>query len=408
MDRFPFNRQMTITRSTLANSDCGSPIRTKIDPKTSKSATATPSSVKLNHSEFDDFHSKVLKIQKYFENLRNQIVDSASSLIQQINKQSKLALNNLIEYEFEILTLQNSAKRGKSIKHEKISKILRFFIPTQVEKLHTEEVSKEIQKLYDLKVEDLSKPALKRSAYELICAKDYISGLISIDLSTFQVNPIKFAPKVYTYSTVIPITNKKIFINGGYTGSASVTDTFIVDLDKRSYERIPSTVRRDAAGIVMKENKVFVFGGIEKRESSLEICECFDLETSRWSQLPKLPYASCANTATLVENRIFLLGLQCDNLLEYDDLNGEFRNIIPVPKDCMKFVFENWVITPEEIMEFDVADIRWKRYCFPAKLNFGWLFSFSCARVEKYFYFIDDVNGLLRLDTEQKKIDKIV
>jgi hypothetical protein len=281
-------------------------------------------------------------------------------------------------------------------------------IPKEVEKINIDPVSKEIKKLYDFQVDDIEKPKVTHATHELICVKDFISGMISINLETFQVSKIRFAPKVFPYASILPISNKKLFVNGGYTGSASVTDTFIVDLASRSYEKFSSSVKRDSAGVVVKENKVFVFGGIEKREASLDYCEYFELNTCLWTRISPLPHQCHANTATLVENRIFLIGFQSEYLLEFNEDLGEYSQIIDVPPNCMKFVFENWIITPEEILEFDVRQMKWQRYRFPSRLEFGWLFNFSCTRADGFIYFIDDVNGLLRLDIEQKKIDKIV
>lgn len=408
MERFPFKRQLTISRSTLSTNEVDSPSKTTSSHRKSKSNSTTPLFINPSQAELDEIQTKIQKIQKYFEKLRNEIVSSTTILIDKIKNQSKLALNTIIEHEFDLLTLHNSAKRGKAIPIEKMQAIYNFFVPKELDKLKIDPILKEIEKIFNSKEENLGKSSSNRVTQELICCKDYITGLLSIDLTTFQVNQIKSAPKVFPYSSITQISDSKIFITGGYNGSTSLNEAFILDLESNSYDSIPSKINRDASAIVMKGNQIFVFGGIEKKEVSLKICECFDLVAYRWNRIADLPYECHSNTATLVENRIFVLGFQADYLLEFNDLTQKYSQIISVPKDCMKFVFGNWIITPDEILEFDVSSLRWKRYCFPSTLKFGWLLTYNCAKIENFIYFIDDINGLLRLDTIQKKIDKIV
>ena len=408
MERFPFKRQLTISRSSLSTDEVDSPLKTTLLHRKSKSNSATPSFINPSQAELEEIETKIKKIQKYFEKLRNEIVSSATILTDKIKTQSKLALNFLIEHEFDLLTLHNAAKRGKPIQIEKLQAIHNFFVPKELDRLKIDPILNEIEKIFNAKEENLGKSNSNRSTQELICCKDYISGLISIDLTTFQVNQIKSAPKVYPYSSMTHLSDSKIFITGGYNGTTSLNEAFIFDLGKSSYNSISSQINRDASGIVMKENKIFVFGGIEKKEVSLKISECFDLVAYRWSRIADFPYECHSNTATLVENRIFVLGFQADYLLELNDATQKYTQIISVPKDCMKFVFGNWIITPDEILEFDVSSLRWQRYCFPSTLKFGWLLTYNCAKIKNFIYFIDDINGLLRLDTDQKKIDKII
>jgi hypothetical protein len=408
MERFAFKRQLTMSRSSLSISECNTPIKTSQFHRRSSSSQSTPVQINLNPSELEELNSKIQKIQKHLSKQREEIVLTASTLTQQIANYSKRALNTLIEYEFEILTLQNSAKRGRPITSEKMLNVLNFFIPKEVEKLEIDLLLIEISKVFEMKNDEVGKTRIVKGRNELFCAKDYISGLIRIDLDTFQVNPVKFGPKVFPYSSVIPISKQKIFVTGGYTGSTSVSDAFVVDFNAKSYESFPSNVKRDAAAILMKGEKVFVFGGIEKKECSLDVCEYFDLNVFKWRRITSLPYPSHANTATLVEDRIFVIGFQLEHLLEYNEKLNKFHEVISLPGDCLKFVFENWIITPQEILEFDMKTLRWARFCFSSTLKFGWLFNHSSVKVDKFIYFIDDINGLLRLDTDQKKIDKIV
>lgn len=406
MERFSMRKQLTMSRASRINSEIGSPTKVNILHTHSKSTDSTPTTITLSQSEQLQLSEKLETIFKFLQESREEIVNSTSILVQTLNQLSKTALNISLEYEFKLKAIQNSAKKERPIKLEDLSEISNFYIPGKLNKLNIDGVLREMQKVFDIKTEDLGKADFHNNSNQLLCSKDYFEGLVRIDLKTFQVSPLNFAPKVFPYSNICRVTENQIFVNGGYNGTESVPDTYIIDIQSKSYETLPNSIKRDAAGIVYKDRKVFVFGGIEKKGVDLDACESFDIDKYEWSRLTPLPRVSKANTATLLGNRIVVLGFNLEYLLEYQE--SGFRELIKLPGDCMKFVFENWIVTPDELLENTGNGFKWTRYCFPNSLKFGWLFTFSGTRSGKYIYFIDDVNGLLRIDTSEKKIDRIL
>lgn len=406
MERMQLRKQMTMSRTSRLSVDVNSSrLKVPHNPN-SKSATLSPSTTTLSLTENSQLSDKIEKILNYLKKSREEIVKKTSIITQNLNQLSKTALNELLEYEFRLLTIQNAANKEKPVKIEELVEIQDFFIPKQVMNLNLEPILKELRKIFVFNVADLGKPIAKKEYSDMICSRDYSEGLISINLNTYEVNSLKFAPKIYPYSMVCRVSDNKIFINGGYDGSNAVTDTFIVDIQNKSYESLPCSVQRDAGGVVLKDNKVYVFGGIERKGVDLDICESFDLTTYEWTRLTPLPKESHANTASLNNDRILVTGFHFGNLLEYQE-NG-FKELITLPGNCMKFIFENWIITSDELLEYNKESSKWVRYFFPSPLKFGWLYTFSSTRLGKFIYFIDDLNGLLRIDTLEKKIDRIV
>ena len=155
----------------------------------------------------------------------------------------------------------------------------------------------------------------------------------------------------------------------------------------------------------MKDNKVYIFGGHNGSRNPTNECEIFDLKTKVWKSITALPQVTSCITAAMLGKDIILSGYQLSCCYSYND--SAFTSILTLPAGVYKIVCEGWIYANSILYENqDQIPSKWTFYNVNPWNNFLWT---SCVfKNNKFIYFIDNSNCLMRIDTKLKKVDRII
>lgn len=386
----------------------------------------SPDMIFLDHKETDFFLRKIEKICEELVKMRENIVKKGDELCEIVRNLQKKSVNELLECEFELQAFAIRVEQNVSVNQDRARMIENFKLKVKRTFLDLNLLKDEIPKVFEIdeSIKNISNPFSRQtrrysneakmtkpllspnSNPKLITVKDYTSGLLSINLLTYHTTPLAYSPKIYPYCCISKISESKYFINGGNDGEHTVGDTYLLDYNNKSYKTLPSSIARDGSGTVYMNERVYVFGGLRSKNDELQLAQYFDLKTSAWNEISPLPKPSGANTASLFNDCILITGYNLSNIYL---LNSEiYLSLLKTKENSFKYIFEKWVIDSKTIYELeDLSNNLWTSFNIDKKINIGWLYSFTSVRYRKYIYFLDDINGLMRLHTSEKKLELI-
>lgn len=386
----------------------------------------SPDMIFLDTGETEFFLRRIEKICEELMKIKENIVKKGDELCEIVRNLQKKAVNEVLECEFELQAFAIRVEQNVSVNKERAKMIENFKLKIGRYFLDLNKVKDEVPKIFEIdeSIKAISNPFSRQtrrysneskvikpllspnSNPKLVTVKDYTSGLLSINLLTYHTTPLEFSPKVYPYSNICKISESKYFINGGHNGESTISDTYLLDLSSKSYKSLPESVARDGSGTILMNDKVYIFGGLRNKNDELQLAQYFDLKTSTWNEISQLPKPSGANTASLVNDCILITGYNLSNVYL---LNSEiYLVLLKLKENSFKYIFEKWVIDSKSIYELeDLSNNLWTSFSISPTITLGWLYSFTSVRYRKFIYFLDDVNGLMRLNTKEKKLELI-
>ena len=154
-----------------------------------------------------------------------------------------------------------------------------------------------------------------KDSTSVVFSRDYSTGgLLSIDLKTFQLSQLEYSPKIGVFGQSCQIDKERYFFLGGLTNRNYSEAAYIINIKERSCISLPNGPAKLVGGSVVKDNKVYIFGGSTNKSTQLATCETFDLITYEWKSLHHLPHPLFNGTASLLNNNIILSGNGLDCL----------------------------------------------------------------------------------------------
>ena len=398
-------------------------------PMSDSPSSGSPGNVTLTEPESLKLTQKTKSISKQLISLKSQIVSTSKTLIEFIQGLEKKALNEVLEAEFELNSFTLKVEKKKPIDLELFKRIKEIKLEIIKESPNLDEAMETLQKAFkvseELKMiaESRKKSVRSRKSIDsspfvekvdeslnddefLVFAKDYESGLVAVDFNTLKERKVAFGPKILPYHILCRISRSRYFISGGYDGEKSTDDSYIFDLGSKTCRKLRSSIERDGAGSVYKDNKVFIFGGIHTNVEDLQLCQYYNISLQTWHELSPLPMKSHANTASLIDDLVILTGFHLNGIYLFD--GSCYSNLVSLQENSFKHLFGRWAIDGKAIYKSeDISNNLWVSFNCEVQFKLGWLCCFSGFRNKKFIYFVEESNGILRLDTEQNKIEVI-
>ena len=226
--------------------------------------------------------------------------------------------------------------------------------------------------------------------------------LVSIDLNTFKLSPLNYAPKIAGFNHACRLDKEKYFLHGGYIDDECKEEAYIINIKDKNYEPLVNGPCKSYGGSVLKNNKVYIFGGWNL-SGMLDSCEIFDLGTKKWKPIHKLPQVSSNNTASLLNTDIVISGYHLDYLYLYND--SAFVRKLPLKANTYKIVCGKWIIVNCNLYEYEESNSQWIIHNINTWGNS--LLTYTTFKKNQYIYFIDGSNQLARIDTIEKKLEII-
>ena len=412
----------------------------------------------LTASKLSVVQSQITDVLKYLNSFQEEIVKSALALTESIYAYSHLLLTEVNTEKEKYQYLLMEVSKRKCIDKEEYLKIQQ--IDTDCNSIfHTfiETFVNEINNLYNVEIfktrEDLdrtSKEFLEENESPTSPSKleiqepqmveeetkitqdlhgeddDYVffsstkhkkSNLVCVSLYAFKLVPVMFTPsrKFSGLAQACKIQKDIYFYYDSQHGKSNA-DIFIINFQTNSYKKVSEHCERQRGACVMKNNWVYVFGGYVSKTlaflssdlSSMKGCERFDLSTNTWKQIADLPVPSYCNMASMLNNKIYVVGRFFNPLLRYDTDKNIYHEIIVLSqKEHYKVICDKWVLVDDdslyEIGEGD--DVL--RYRMSNKLLRSSLLIGCTFRKGKYIYIVLMNEQLLRIDTKLRKIEDI-
>ena len=351
--------------------------------------------VELESHQNSEFLSRLKEITNHLHECRSNMYRNAKQLIDYIELSLRKNLKTI--HELEVNTVKMIS--GRSISKEFYELILSF--TTQIEQLQRDNVDSikdKIKGLFEFKGSDWTE------CNEMIFSRDpNTGGLVSIDLTTFKLSALGWAPKIFAYSQACKINKNTYFFHGGLMGKSYLGDSYLINIQEMNYKILPTGKCNAFQGSVLKDDKVYIFGGYTG--GPLTLSETFDLKSNTWKSRNPLPCATQSVTAALLNKEIILSGFEMNCCYSYDD--KVFSSILSIPARCYKIVCEGWIFASSTLHEnIERNKLKWVSY----NINNPWntfLFTNTVFQKKNFLYFIDYKNSLMRIDTILKKLEAI-
>ena len=134
----------------------------------------------------------------------------------------------------------------------------------------------------------------------------------------------------------------------------------------------------------------------------------FDLSTNTWTEIAQLPANSTHNSASVLNNRIYIVGLHLPKLTIYNELSNKYEFLSQMPGCCYKLIYDKWIFISGLTSVYEIKGNKISKY----KCSNLWisdpLLHHQATKHEDYIYFIQNGPVLLRFDILSKKIITLV
>lgn len=207
---------------------------------------------------------------------------------------------------------------------------------------------------------------------------------------------------------LLPITANKLFIQGGIVELELVSDCFIYDIEKKTFEQKPCGRICGAGACAKFNNFVFIFGGASSDGlKPSELCQSYDLDNNSWDLISQLPAASYNNTCGVRENQIAIVGQHLKTLIYYSPQSNTYNDCIQIESQYkILLIHENNLFIVAGNTTKALENNEWKEYPNSCKQPFSTIYSYSVYK-NGYIYFLAPANDILRLSLETKLIELI-
>ena len=353
--------------------------------------------VEFNHNQVTEALPKLKELTKYLKECRKSILDNSKILIKQIEEEARQALNRIRDLQKTVFDLMSERCINKE-NYERIQ-----CIPIENRNYNeftiknTKRLIKNCYRLYDY--EEIT----WKECNAVIFARDPIEGLLSIDLDTFKLSKLDYAPKVGKYCHACKINQNTYFFHGGIINDVHRSEAYLINIKDSKYETVTNGPTKSCGGrSAVRNNKIYIFGGQNGRD--MKTCDTFDLKTKEWRSITALPQSSQNITAAVLNNDIILSGYAMGCCYSYND--STYTNILNLPASAYKLVCEGWIYTNSILYENEDQSLsKWTTHN-AIEWNY-YMWTYCAFKKNQYIYFIDKSNLLIRIDTKLKKVESI-
>ena len=354
--------------------------------------------VEASSNQIADILPRLKEIIRYLDNYRRTIVEDSKLFIDCIESAAKKALQNIQHLQ------ENIAKLifGQNISEDDYRRILSMEIESdQIQSGKINLMIDTIQNLFEFHESQIE---TWTECNEVIFSKTSDpGGLVSINLTNFTLSTLDFAPIIGQQSQACKMSQNLYFFYGGHLINGYKGESYLINIKEKTYESLPKGLNRGHGGSVLKDDKVYVFGGHTLGPTAE--CNLFSLKTKEWRSIPALPLACHQVTAALLNKTIILSGFQMNCCCAYDDLG--FTDVLRLPAMCQKIVCEGWIAANSILYENKENNVlKWVAHNVDNPLSTP-LRVFCIFKKGYFLYFIDYSNSLMRIDTRMKRIEKI-
>ena len=336
----------------------------------------------------------LLEMNICLQGYEHDILEHSREIIECISTETSKSLKNIQEYQNIIAELINADEISK-ISYGTISNLKDCSLG--IEKI--KKIKNKIKNLFEFN------QTKWKECDEAIFSRGTKNGNISsIDLQTFKLSNLNFAPKVGSACQITKISKCTYFFHGGWP-APSLGKAFLIDIKRRKYQSLADGPLKFSGASAFKDDKVYIFGGASIGKNALNTCTTYEVVQREWKSISLLPMPCHQMTAAVVGNVIILSGIQMSCCYSYNDV--AFVNVLRLPAHISKVVCEGWILCKSILYENQGEDItNWIAY----EIDNNWnndLLVYTTFRKNKYFYFIDAANSLMRIDTKRKILERI-
>ena len=353
--------------------------------------------VELDPNQTRELIPKLKDLIEYSRRCRKRIMNNAIILINCIEKDTWRALNSIKELERASADLITE----RMISKENYERIQSFNIDDKdYTSYGVKTIAKNISGLYEFYN---GKEEFWKECNQVIFSR--ADRLEAIDLNTFKSSVLKYSPVIAKFCGACKLDENTYFFHGGRNDSITLDSAYLINIKDENYEAVNNGPKKCNFGSVLKDNKVYIFGGRNEANNVTNESYVLDLKTKEWNSITALPEASSSITAAILGKYIILSGMKLSCCYSYND--STFTNILTLPGSISKIVCEGWIYANSILYENqDQIPSKWTFYNVNPWNNFLWT---SCVfKNNKFIYFIDNSNCLMRIDTKLKKVDRII
>ncbi|OMJ94634.1 hypothetical protein SteCoe_2124 [Stentor coeruleus] len=354
----------------------------------------------LSPIKLECFRSKMSLYISYISKVKSNLCNATETLHNLIESQHAKVLVKLEDLESKINSIINSSESGKICETELFDMISNVKIPEEaVIFKNIKGLNEEINIFYN---QELFKNLSSENSIFLFSDS---RRLVGIDLITLKSKVISEKKKIAAWPQCCKINDRTFFFNGGW-GSEAVGCTDIFYIDENRFEPKPESYLRWGGACVNHKDKIYIFGGSPACSGQSDLSNYLDLETNQWNDICKLPKASYANTATVLDGQILITGMLLSGVYVYE--NDAYTQIVNINDEANKIIFERWVITGKSFYEKRSDESKeWVEIPTAYGWKGNYLYTSLIVRRDNYVYMMDNSNELQRFDIEKKKIKKI-
>ena len=352
--------------------------------------------VKFNHNSIKEFLPKLTDVIKHLKMCRNSALEDAKKLIEFIEKKTVKALVTLKELEKIVVDLISKKSISKEY-YEKIDYITNR--NQQYFGVEVDDIKKSIEKLYDTYNYDEN----WKECDQVIFPKDNTGVMLSINLNTFKLSNLGYTPKIGIRCHFCKIDYNTYFVQGGFM-SGCLNNTYLLNIKDKDYEILKNGPTKQQGGAVLKNNKVYIFGG-GNSSGDLSTSDFYDLKKKEWKSIAPLPQASISVWASTLGKNIILSGNGLNCCYVYND--STYTSILNLQPNTTKMVYDKWVVAGSKLYENQDQDpSKWVSY--NNEIFWGSLPATCVFKQKQFLYLKDESDALVRIDTKFKKLERIV
>ena len=340
---------------------------------------------------------KIIQINHSSQEFQHNLLRSSAALIKSIKLETSKAVNKIKELQKMLVDLLSD----KGIDQDDYEFITHFKGKIQMPVIEkADDIKNSVNEF--LKAQDNENSGWEECDQVIFSRDTNIGEMVSIDLTTFKLSNLNFPQKIGRGSQACKLDETTYFFHGGYLLNLAQGETYLLNIREKQFTALQSGPEKASAASVLKDNKVYIFGG--HNLFALDTCDTYDLILKEWKSINPLPKPCTQITAGLIDRDIILSGLNFNCCYAYHD--SVYINILNLPEDKEKVVLEGWILCDSILYQNkDRHTLQWTRH----NVNNPWsrpLSVYTTFKKGKLIYFIDADCSLMRIDTELKKLDK--
>ena len=362
--------------------------------------TAESMMVKLSQSKSNELMPKLKNMRKQLQGYRRSLFTSLKVSINRIQQEATKQLKKLKDLDKEIVKMLTSKSVNKDTYERIVSNSLE--IDSQLMK-RASYITEHFTSLFDSY--DLSSN-WKECNEVLFQTKSPKSGLNSINLDTFKVSTLQYAPTIQHCGSALKIDRNTYFLYGGLIGYMNVPsgEAYLLNLASKSYECLKHGPARGRAALVLKEKKIYIFSKSDSQWESEQFCSQFDLQTREWTPIQRMPEKCQGITAALLNQDIIITGYELDSCYLYNE--SGYCKYMKLPSYKNKLICDGWILADSYLYELDKMTLKWRHYGVSNIWDKSLVIN-AVFRKKDYFYFIDLEYSLMRINIISKTVEKI-